>query len=129
MANTAGTNQLRDRIDPLRLYDPRIPAGRFIFLWGLAIYPFIVLFVLMTAAIMIVEAVTPSANVGDYLGIVTYVFMLGWVAAIVAICRRRLLQLQMSPQWVWVAILPVVSLILFVYLLFKSDPVTSSPIA
>lgn len=110
----------RDWIDPSRLYNPRVPAGRWVFLWGLAIYPFLVLFVFLTAIIIAVETLSSSANTADYLGIVVYVFMLAWVAAVVGICRRRLLQLRMSPAWVLVAIFPVVNLILFLYLLLKS---------
>ena len=36
---TGNRRHLRDWIDPLRLYDPRVPAGRSVFLWGLAIFP------------------------------------------------------------------------------------------
>ncbi len=113
---------LRDWINPLRLYDPRIPAGRLVFLWGLAIFPPVVIFVLLTVAIIIVE--TPSPNVNpDYIGIIVWPFMLAWVMATVAITRRRLLQLEKSQRWVWVAILPIVNLPLFLYLLLKPDPV------
>lgn len=114
---------LKDWIDPLRLYDPRIPAGRFVFLWGLAIFPPVVIFALLTVMIIVVETISPNVN-PDYLGILVWLFMLAWVAATVAITRRRLLRLEMSPNWVWVAILPIVNLPLFLYLLLKSDPVT-----
>ena len=129
MENNTGRRHVRDWIDPTRLYDPRVPAGRLIFLWGLAIYPLLVIFLLMTVVIIVVEAVATSANIADYLGIVTWIFMLGWVGATVAICRRRFLQLGMSQGWVWVAILPVVNLILFLYMLLKSGPVESYPVA
>ena len=113
---------LRGWIDPLRLYDPRVPAGRFIFFWGLAIFPAVVIFVMLTVIIIVVETVSPNIN-PDYIGIIVWPFMLTWVAATVAITRRRLLQLKRSQQWVWVAILPIVNLPLFLYLLLKSDPV------
>ncbi len=127
MENNTGTPQgkgshVRDWIDPTRIYNASIPAGRLVFLWGLAIYPVAVMFVLLTAAIIIIEAAIPSANVGDDIGIVTYIFMLGWVFALVSICRRRLLQLGRSPNWVWLAILPIANLPLLLYLLFKSAP-------
>ena len=115
---------LRDWIDPLRLYDPRIPAGRLVFLWGLAILPPVVIFLLLTVIIIIVETVSPNVK-PDYIGIIVWPFMLAWVAATVAITRRRLLQLERSQRWVWVAILPIVNLPLFFYLLFKPDPVIS----
>jgi uncharacterized membrane protein YhaH (DUF805 family) len=127
--NNTGRSHVRDWIDPLRLYDPRVPAGRLVFLWGLVGYPLLVMFVFLTAAIIIMEATIPSANVGDDIGIVTWIFMLAWVMATVGITRRRLLQLGKSQAWVWVAILPVVNLILFLYLLLKSDPVASYPVA
>lgn len=114
--------QLRDWIDPLRLYDPRIPAGRFVFIWGLAILPPVVIFVLLTVILIVVETVFPNIN-SDYIGIIVWPFMLAWVAATVAITRRRLLRLGMSQRWVWVAILPIINLPLFLYLLSKSDPV------
>ncbi len=113
---------LRDWIDPLRLYDPRAPAGRLVFFWGLAIFPLAVYFVLLTAIIIFVETAYPNIN-PDYIGIIVWPFMLAWVAATVAITRRRLLQLGRSQRWVWVAILPIVNLPLFVYLLLKPGPV------
>ncbi len=112
---------LRDWLDPLRLYDPRLPAGRFVFLWGLAIFPLVVIFVLLTVILIVVETVDPSIN-PDTIGIIVWPFMLAWVAAAVAITRRRLLQLGRSQRWIWVAILPIVNLPLFLYLLLKSDP-------
>lgn len=130
MENNTGTPQgkeshVRDWIDPTRIYNPTIPAGRLVFLWGLVIYPAVVIFVLLTIAIIIMEAAIPSANVGDAIGIVTWIFMLGWVIALVSICRRRLLQLGRSPSWVWLAILPIANLPLLLYLLFKPAPAES----
>ncbi len=119
---------LRDWINPLRLYDTRIPAGRLVFFWGLAIFPLVVIFVLLTVILIVVETVSPDIN-PDYIGIIVWPFMLAWVAAIVAITRRRLLQLGRSQTWVWVAILPIVNLPLFVYLLLKSGPVAGHGVA
>ncbi len=112
---------LRDWIDPLRLYDPRVPAGRFVFLWGLAIYPLIVIGMLLTVIIIVLETAYPNIS-SDYIGIIVWPFMLAWVAASVAITRRRLLELGMSPAWAWVVILPIVNLVLYLYLLLKPDP-------
>ena len=133
MENSTGTPQrkrryLRDWIDPLRLYDPRIPAGRLVFLWGLAIFPPVVIFVLLAVVLIVVETVSPNID-PDYIGIIVWPFMLAWVAAMVAITRRRLLQLQRSQRWVWVAVLPIVSLPLFLYLLLKSGPVADQQVA
>ncbi len=108
--------RLRDWIDPLRLYDPRVPAGRLVFLWGLAIFPPIVIFVMLTVVLIVVETVSPNVN-PDYIGIIVWPFMLAWVMAYVAIIRRRLLALGRSQRWVWVAILPIVNLPLLLYLL------------
>ena len=117
--SSSGTRRhLRDWIDPLRLYDPRVPAGRLVFLWGLAIFPPVVIFVLLTVIIIVVETVSPNIS-PDYIGIIVWPFMLAWVATTVAITRRRLLQLGRSQMWVWVAILPIVNLPLFLYLLLK----------
>ncbi len=115
----ANERSWRDWLDPIRLYNPTFPVGRWTFLWGLVIYPFIVMFLLLTGLIIGLASVVPSAQLGDTLGIVVWVFMLAWVAAVVMICRRRLLTLGMSMAWVWLAILPVVNLALFVYLLVK----------
>ncbi len=115
----APRSHLRDWFDPARLYNPTRPAGRLAFLWGLVIYPFLVMFVLLTAIITAMMSFITSAQLGDYLGIVVWVFMLAWVAAAVCIVRRRLLQVGKSGAWVWVAIVPVVNLALFAYLLFK----------
>ncbi len=119
---------LRDWINPLRLYDPRVPAGRLVFFWGLAIFPVLVMFVLLTAILIFVETVFPDIS-SDYIGLIVWPFMLAWVAAIVAITRRRLLQLGRSQSWVWVAILPIVNLPLFLYLLLKSGPVADHKVA
>lgn len=119
---------LRDWIDPLRLYDPRIPAGRLVFLWGLAIFPPVVIFVLLTVVLIVVETVSPDIN-PDYIGIIVWPFMLAWVTATVAITRRRLLQLGRSQMWVWVVILPIVNLPLLLYLLLKSGPVADHRVA
>lgn len=115
----------RDWIDPTRLYNPTTPAGRLVFLWGLAIYPFITLFVLMTVVIIVVVSVSTSTDTADYLGIVIWLFMLAWVVAIVAICRRRLMQLGKSQAWIWLAIIPVANVVLFLYLLLKPGPAAS----
>ncbi len=133
MEDGTGTPQgkrryLRDWIDPLRLYDPRLPAGRFVFLWGLAIFPPVVIFVLLTVIIIVVETISPNVD-PDYIGIIVWSFMLAWVMATVAITRRRLLQLGRSPRWVWVAILPIVNLPLLIYLLLKSGPDASHRVA
>ena len=77
-----------------------------------------VIFVLLTIILIVVETVSPNIS-PDYIGIIVWPFMLAWVAAIVAITRRRLRQLRMSQNWVWVAILPIVDLLLFLYLLLK----------
>ncbi len=112
---------LRDWIDPLRLYDPRVPAGRFVFFWGLAIFPLVVIFLLLTVILIFVETAFPNLS-PDYIGIIVWPFMLAWVTATVAITRRRLLQLARSQQWVWLAIFPIVNLPLFLYLLLKPGP-------
>jgi uncharacterized membrane protein YhaH (DUF805 family) len=116
-----GQRRLRDWINPLRLYDPRIPAGRLVFLWGMAVYPVVVIWGLLTVVIIVVMIVFPNIS-PDYIGIMVWPFMLAWVAAFVAITRRRLLSLGMSQNWIWLAILPVVNLPLLLYLLFKSGP-------
>ena len=127
-APQAVRGHLRDWIDPLRLYDPRVPAGRLVFLWGLAIFPPVVIFVLLTVILIVVETVSPNVN-PDTIGIIVWPFMLAWVAALVAITRRRLLQLGRSQRWVWVAILPIVNLPLFLYLLLKPGPVADHALA
>lgn len=115
-------SRLREWIDPTRLYDPRRPAGRLVFFWGLAIYPLLTVYLLLAIVIIVVESASAGAHTADDLGIATWVFMLAWVAAMVAICRRRLLQLGKSQAWIWLAILPVINLGLFLYLSLKPDP-------
>ena len=129
MNDTAGTprgerRRNREWIDPRRLYDPRVPAGRLVFLWGLAIFPPVVIFVLLTVILIVVETAFPNVD-PDYIGIIVWPFMLAWVAAAVAMTRRRLLDLKLSQRWVWVAILPIVNLPLFIYLLVKPGSAAS----
>lgn len=90
-------------------------------MWGLAIFPCVVIFLVLTVILMVLETFVPNID-PQYIGIIVWPFMLAWVAALVAITRRRLLYLQMSSLWVWLAILPVVNLPLYIYLLVKSDP-------
>ncbi len=119
-----GKRHFRDWLNPLRLYDPRIPAGRWVFFWGLAIYPFVVIYLLLAVIFLVLFTVSPNIN-PDYIGLIVWPFMLAWVAALVAITRRRLLQLRMSQNWVWLAILPIINIPLLLYLLFKPAPVGS----
>jgi uncharacterized membrane protein YhaH (DUF805 family) len=133
MHDISGTPQrqrrpLREWIDPLQLYDPRVPAGRLTFLWGLAIFPPVVIFVLLTVILIVVETVSPDIN-SDYIGIIVWPFMLAWVGAAVAITRRRLLQLKMSQRWVLLALLPIANLPLFLYLLVKPGPIAGHRVA
>ncbi len=111
--------RLRDWLDPIRLYDPRNPAGRLVFLWGLLVYPLIFMTVLMTVLIILVESASPGADVSTNLGLLTWGFMLLWVTAAICICFRRLRDLGMRQAWAWLAIWPVVNLVLFIYLLLK----------
>jgi uncharacterized membrane protein YhaH (DUF805 family) len=74
--------------------------------------------VLLTVILVVVETAFPNIS-PDYIGIIVWPFMLAWVAAVVAITRRRLRHLRMSQLWVWLAILPIVDLPLFLYLLLK----------
>ncbi len=73
----AKPRHIRDWIDPSRIYNIYQPAGRWPFVWGLAIFPFLVMFFLLTIAIITIESLSPAADVGTTIGIVTYVFMLG----------------------------------------------------
>jgi uncharacterized membrane protein YhaH (DUF805 family) len=111
----------RDWIDPRRLYNPRRPAGRLLFLWGSAIFPVFVILVLLSVIIAVLETVSPNID-PDYIGIIVWPFMLAWVAAAVAMTYRRLLELNKSPRWVWLAILPIVNVPLILYLLLKPGP-------
>ncbi len=121
-APQANKGRLRDWIDPTRIYNVTVPVGRSAFFWGLAVYPIIVIFLLLTPIIILVETSSQSANLSDDLGIVTYCFMLAWVTAAVAICLRRLRYLGMSQRWVWLIVLPGISLVFLLYLLIKSEP-------
>ena len=127
MENNTGTPEgksrhVRDWIDPTRIYNTSVPAGRVPFLWGLAIYPLVVIFLLLTVIIIVIETANPGADIPDYIGIVTYLFMLAWVTAAVCSCLRRLRYLGMSQGWVWLIVLLPLSPILFLYLLIKSGP-------
>ncbi len=131
MENNAGSlqekrNHRRDWIDPTRLYNIYIPAGRLTFLWGLVIYPLVVDFLLMTVAIILLETFYTGADLPDTIGIVSWIFMLVWVTAAVCICYRRLRDLGKSQSWIWLIVLPIVNLIFFLYLLFKPSPGASS---
>ncbi len=122
-----GRSPVRDWIDPTRIYNITIPAGRLLFLWGLVIYPLAVIFLLLIVIIIVIETLSPSADVPDTIGIVTWVFMLAWVTAGVCISYRRFRDLGMSQRWIWLVILPVANLIFFLYLLIKAGPTERHP--
>jgi uncharacterized membrane protein YhaH (DUF805 family) len=113
-------SNLRDYFDPTRIYNTSIAAGRMAFLWGLLLYPFAALFVLLGASIIIIEALSAGTDPSDIIGIVTYIFMLLWVTAAVCVTYRRLDYLRMSRRWVWLIILPPAYLILCLYLMVRS---------
>lgn len=75
--------RLRDWIDPLQLYDLRVAAGRLVFLWGLAIFPLVVMFVVLTPIMIVAETVFPNFN-PDAIGLSVWRFMLAWVMATAA---------------------------------------------
>ncbi len=120
---------LRDWIDPTRIYNQTLPVARWPFVWGLAIYPFLVLFFFLSVIIAVVETVYSAANVPDYIGIISYIFMLGWVWAAVSISLRRMRTLGMRYRWIWLTILPIGNLFFFVYLVLKSAPVDARQVA
>lgn len=131
MENTAGSppgkrGHVRDWIDPTRLYNIYIPAGRLTFLWGLAIYPLVVIFLFMAVALIMLETFYTGADLPDMIGIVSSIFMLVWLTAAVCICYRRLRDLGRSQSWILLVVLPIVNLIFFLYLLFKPSPGASS---
>ncbi len=130
MENTAGNppgkrGHVRDWIDPTRLYNIYIPAGRLTFLWGLAIYPLVVDFLFTAVAIIMLETFYTGANLPDMIGTVTWVFMLAWVTTTVCICYRRLNYPGKPPRWILMVVLPLINLIFFLYLLIESGPTTS----
>ncbi len=118
-------SHLRDWIDPTRIYNPTLPAGKMAFFWGLAVYPLAVIFLFLTVNIILMETFYTGADLPDYLGIVIYFYMMAWVIAAVCICMRRLNDLGKSQRWVWLVVPPIVNLIFFLYLLLKSSPAES----
>ncbi len=52
---------LRDWLDPSRLYNPATPAGRLTFLWGFTVYPSIILLA-VAALTVLVAGVDPDSE-------------------------------------------------------------------
>jgi uncharacterized membrane protein YhaH (DUF805 family) len=105
----------RDWLDPTRLYNPKAPAGRLMYIWGVWIYPF-----LWTLAIMFVvvgvEGMMGFYDESPILDIVLVPMELAALVAGVLIVLRRLRDLEMSGWSLLLFLVPVVNLLFGLYL-------------
>jgi uncharacterized membrane protein YhaH (DUF805 family) len=118
-------NEILNYLNPLALYNPKLPAGRIKFLWGL-IYPIILIRVIATLAnfIELVFGFIDESPIMDPLVVpVSILFLI----ALMLIQIRRLKDIGKSGWFVLIVIIPVINILYFIWILFAKGTVNSTP--
>ena len=114
MGSTSG----RDWLDPTRLYNPKVPAGRLLYVWGGWIYPFLWYFAASFAAIAL-ESMLGYYEESPILDLLSVPMYLGFLAAALLMTLRRLRDLQTSGWALLLMFVPLLNAIFGLYLLFS----------
>ncbi len=106
---------IRDYIDPRRLYNPASPAGRIAFAWGVIVYPTIVLLI---AGVLLgmARAWGLDPSVISLLGFALSAAV--WVATVLIILRR-IRDLGHSGWGIFLLVFPVAGPLIVLYLFFR----------
>ena len=122
------STSFRDWVDPFRLYNPRVPAGRLMYLWGGSIYPLVWVVILGVAA-TIAEAVLGYYDETPILDCLMAPTYLGALVMGVLMTLRRLRDLGRSGWMILLAVVPFASFFFALYLLFTpGKPALHAPI-
>lgn len=103
---------------PRKLYQPRVPAGRLMFLWGFYIYPMFIAF-LIGIGLAYLESFLgyySSSPLFDAFEIIMYPAM---ILAAILISIRRLKDLGKSGWYLLLAFIPLVNFLLGLWLIFS----------
>ncbi len=120
----------RDWWDPRRLYAPSIPAGRLMLIWGLYLYPMLVIFILGVSLGFVENQLGyyTSSPLLDALDVVLYpaLFLAG-----ILIIIRRLKDLGKSGWFLLLAVIPLINFVFALWLLFAPGihPLMVAPIS
>ncbi len=106
---------VRDYIEPTRLYNPASPAGRAAFAWGLIAYPAI--------ASLIAGGLLVMARSGgldqSVISLLGFAFSVALWAATVFIILRRIRDLGHSRWGIFLLLIPIAGLLIALYLFFR----------
>ena len=118
------STSFRDWVDPFRLYNPRVPAGRLMYVWGGWLYP-LIWFVIVLFAAGIVEAGLGYYDETPVLDCVSVPIYIAYIVAEILITLRRLRDLGMSGWTILVALIPLVNFVFGLYLLLAAGKRTA----
>jgi uncharacterized membrane protein YhaH (DUF805 family) len=113
MAGTSG----RDWLDPTRLYNPKVPAGRLLYVWGGWIYPLLWIFAISIGA-MVLEGMMGYYDTSPILDILTVPVELACIVVAILMVLRRLRDLETTGWAILVMFVPVVNFLFSLYLIF-----------
>lgn len=113
----------RDWIDPTRLYNPSVPAGRLMYVWGSIVYP-IALFI---AASLILGLLYGSGIESGLAEGLFGAFYIGYIVAGLLIAIRRLRDLGKSGWYLLWGLVPLANIILGLWLLFAPGVARETP--
>lgn len=107
----------RDWLDPRRLYDPRVPSGRLMFIWGGYLFPLISITVLGLALVFL-ETMLGYYSSSPLLDIFEPFAYLGSILLFVLVAIRRLKDLDKSGWYLLLGLVPFINLVLIVWMIF-----------
>jgi uncharacterized membrane protein YhaH (DUF805 family) len=119
----------RDWLDPRRLYDPRVPAGRLIYFWGGSIYPLISIFV-VAMFLAFLEGILGYYSSSPFLDVFLPFAYFGSILIAILVTLRRLKDLDKSGWYLLLMLIPLINIGLGLMLLFAEgkNPVVEPPI-
>jgi uncharacterized membrane protein YhaH (DUF805 family) len=112
MGSTSG----RDWLDPTRLYNPKIPAGRLLYLWGGWIYPLLWFLAVAIGAGML-EGMMGYYNESPIMDFLMVPTELAFIVAAVLMVLRRLRDLRTSGWALLVLFVPILNTFFGLFLL------------
>jgi uncharacterized membrane protein YhaH (DUF805 family) len=113
--------KILEYINPLTLYNPRKPAGRLVFLWGLIYGAFLLqVFMAVVGGITTEKTYALSSDFSDAITtVILIVYLCGYFIPPFIMVIRRLRDLKEPTGQVVVALIPLVNLVFLLHLLFS----------
>jgi uncharacterized membrane protein YhaH (DUF805 family) len=122
----------RDWIDPTRLYNPASPAGRLMYAWGAFIYPLVAMALLGGCGGLVDQSLGYYSGPGSGPGPIDQaIILLGIVVMIlggILVTLRRLRDLGKPGTYILLGLVPLVSLVFWIWLLFAPGTPWPAPL-